>query len=339
MDESYFYDFEKLSTKEGFNKSLAHFQGIADIIGDFEDYYNLADLINELLTKKEMQQNQILPTVYALLVDKYYYFSLSFNLKKTLNEFSPLYETVKKWKGVDAVILYHHPDLGPTLLNPKNKKHFEFINNFKSNELITIYTGMFSDPDKNGIKEKAAKAIAKYFDGSKITTNDKFLKGKYAFKPVAAEAPVVKKKSPGRKKAVKTAVKSTVKKEAVKPDNPPQQPEPSAVGGRMTPLYSVPVTNELFHNGNVEAWKKIIQSYKTKHPGLEVYIYYDGERIHDIHSLFKWGKVKHGSTILFAVKGENIKDVAKLQRYFRQGASPMFESFLKFPVNKILNLF
>ena len=107
----------------------------------------------------------------------------------------------------------------------------------------------------------------------------------------------------------------------------------------MTPFYSIPVTNELFHNGNVEAWKKIIQSYNTKHPNLEVYIYYDGERIHDIHSLFKWGKVKHGSTILFAVKGENIKDVAKLQRYLRQGASPMFEAFLKFPVNKILNLF
>lgn len=339
MDESYFYDFEKLSTKEGFNKSLAHFQGIADIIGDFESCYNLADLINELILKKEMQQNQILPAVYALLVDKYSYFSLSFNLKKTLNEFSPLYETLKKWKGVDAVILYHHPDLGPTLLNPKNKKHFEFINNFKNNELVTIYTGMFSDPDKNELKKKAAKAIAKYFGGLKITSNDKFLKGKYTFKPVAAEVPVVKKKAPGRKKAVKAPVKSTVKQNTVKPDNSPQQSEPSAVGGRMTPLYSVPVTNELFHNGNVEAWKKIIQSYKTKHPGLEVYIYYDGERIHDIHSLFKWGKVKHGSTILFAVKGENIKDVAKLQRYFRQGASPLFESFLKFPVNKILNLF
>ena len=107
----------------------------------------------------------------------------------------------------------------------------------------------------------------------------------------------------------------------------------------MTPLYSVPVTNELFHNGNVEAWKKIILSYTTKHPGLEVYIYYDGERIHDIHSLFKWGKVKHGSTILFAVGGDDIQDVAKLQRYLRQGASPKFEDFLRFPVNKVLNLF
>jgi hypothetical protein len=107
----------------------------------------------------------------------------------------------------------------------------------------------------------------------------------------------------------------------------------------MTPFYSIPVTNELFHNGNVEAWKKIIQSYNAKHPNLEVYIYYDGERIHDIHSLFKWGKVKHGSVIMVAIAGEDIQDVAKLQRYLRQGASPMFEAFLRFPVNTVLNLF
>ena len=34
-------------------------------------------------------------------------------------------------------------------------------------------------------------------------------------------------------------------------------------------MYSILVTNELFHNGNVEAWKKIIQSYTTKYPGLQ----------------------------------------------------------------------
>ena len=104
-------------------------------------------------------------------------------------------------------------------------------------------------------------------------------------------------------------------------------------------MYSIPVTNELFHNGNVEAWKKIIQSYTTKYPGLEVYVFYEGERIHDINTLFKWGKVKHGSAILIAVAGADIRDVAKLQRYLRQGASQMFEAFLKAPGNAVLNLF
>jgi hypothetical protein len=114
---------------------------------------------------------------------------------------------------------------------------------------------------------------------------------------------------------------------------------PTGAPKRMTPMYSIPVTNELFHNGNVEAWKKIIQSYTSKYAGLEVYVFYEGERIHDINTLFKWGKVKHGSAIMIAVAGDNIQDVAKLQRYLKQGASHMFEAFLKGQVGAVLNLF
>ena len=125
-----------------------------------------------------------------------------------------------------------------------------------------------------------------------------------------------------------TVAEKPVKESTVIPSN-----------ARMTPLYSIPVTNELFHNGNVEAWKRIINSYYAKNPGLEVIIFYEGERIHDINTLFKWGKVKHGSAILFAVAGKEIKDVAKLQRYLKQGASQRFEDFLKGPVNAILKLF
>jgi hypothetical protein len=89
----------------------------------------------------------------------------------------------------------------------------------------------------------------------------------------------------------------------------------------------------------VEAWKRIVASYCAKYPALQVYIYYEGERILDINSLFKWGKVKHGSSIQFAVAGNDIKDVAKLQRYLVQGASHQFEAFLHGPVNNVLKLF
>jgi hypothetical protein len=107
----------------------------------------------------------------------------------------------------------------------------------------------------------------------------------------------------------------------------------------MTPMYSVVVANELFHNGNVEAWKRIVASYAAKYPALQVYIYYEGERILDINSLFKWGKVKHGSSIQLAVSGNDIKDVAKLQRYLIQGASKQYEAFLHGQVNTVLKLF
>jgi hypothetical protein len=118
-------------------------------------------------------------------------------------------------------------------------------------------------------------------------------------------------------------------------------PAPVAVPGssKMSPLVSVVVSNELFHNGNVEAWKRIIRSYNAKYPALQVFIYYDGERIVDINTLFKWGKVKHGSCIQFSVAGENIQDLAKLSRYFRQGASSQFEAFLHGSPDTVMNLF
>jgi hypothetical protein len=107
----------------------------------------------------------------------------------------------------------------------------------------------------------------------------------------------------------------------------------------MSALVSVVVSNELFHNGNVEAWKRIIRSYNAKYPNLQVFIYYDGERIVDINTLFKWGKVKHGSCIQFCVAGENVQDLAKLSRYFRQGASSSYEAFLHGSPDTVMNLF
>ena len=92
------------------------------------------------------------------------------------------------------------------------------------------------------------------------------------------------------------------------------------------------------HNGNVEAWKKIIESFNDKHPDLQVVIFFEGEVINDINALFKWGKVKHGDPIMFQVVGENIRSVSKLQKYLFEGASPRFEQFLKVDVGRILNL-
>ncbi|MGI9256703.1 MAG: hypothetical protein ACR2PY_07190, partial [Salinispira sp.] len=99
------------------------------------------------------------------------------------------------------------------------------------------------------------------------------------------------------------------------------------------------VTNELFHNGNVESWKRIIASYRSSYDDLDVLVYYDGERINDLNALFKWGKVKHGTPIRISVGGVHIKDVSKLRRYLFEGASPRFEVFLKGSIDQPLELF
>jgi hypothetical protein len=188
------------------------------------------------------------------------------------------------------------------------------------------------------VYEIATDALVQLLEGGKLKAAAVLTQGKFKWKPRPAARPA---KAPVRRAPKKGPPRRAgTGPRAAAPPAPAPAPPPAPTGKRrMTPLYSIPVSNELFHNGNVEAWKKVIQSYNHKHPGLEVFIFYEGERIHDINTLFKWGKVKHGSTIMIAVAGEEVRDVAKLQRYLRQGASPAFEAFLKFPVNTVLNLF
>ena len=331
--------YEHFFTRDGFNSSLGHFQAVANLIPGIQKKENLADLLNRQIAEGEVEQNQLGPIIYALLVDKYGYAFGSNNMKLSMDSFDELYDAISGWNAVDLVMTYVHPELGTQVVNPKNKEHWESLDLLRKNELVTVYAGGMEKGIDEKIGRKAVETVISYLDG-KVGKSPALLTSG-PFKPVAA--PKATTKAPRKHKPVKPKA-GRPKKTAVTETEaaPVAKPEARESGGgkrRMTPLYSVPVTNELFHNGNVEAWKRIIMSYQTRHPGLDVYIFYEGERIHDIHALFKWGKVKHGSTIVFAVAGEEIKDVAKLQRYLRQGASPRFEDFLRFPVNTVLNLF
>ncbi len=346
MVETARYEFEGLSTRDGFNRSLRHFKTVGEVIGDFEGQRNLADLLNGLLEDKQLEMNQIDPIVHALLVGhpRYPYASRSLNLPETITDFKPLIEETSRWNGVDLVLAYHHPDLGLTLINPKNEAHWAAAQSLKKNELVTIYAGAFASGGKDGLLQEAADRMADLLRGKSFRTPAAFTKG--SFKPTRPPKPAPVARAPRGRPAALKGVKKAAAPKAGAPTaasaatpSAAAAPPPAVRPSRMTPMYSIPVSNELFHNGNVEAWKRIIASYRAKHPGLDVFIFYDGERIHDINTLFKWGKVKHGSAIMIAVAGENIQDVAKLQRYLRQGASPMFEAFLRFPVNTVLNLF
>ena len=330
--------YDSLSTRQGFNDSLQHFQSVMGIISDYEEKYNLADIINSLIASKDLIQGQVASIVAALLSDKYGYYSTSGNLSVTTSDFEYIKSELKKLKAFDAVISYHHPELGYLVINPKNPDSWNVTNDIRKNEFVTVFIGTFSDNKKESFpREKAADVIFSLLNGKKTKLPDQLKKGSYKYKYYE---PFVEEDEEYDDFEEEYEEYEEASEEIV--EEPASKKEPvsaAAATGKMTPLYSVPVTNELFHNGNVEAWKRIIQSYNVKNPDLEVHIFYDGERILNIASLFKWGKVKHGSAILFAVAGDDIKDVAKLQKYLKQGASPQFEAFLKFPVNTVLNLF
>jgi hypothetical protein len=350
--------FDELATRDGFNRSLRHFKFISKVIGDFESRRNIADTLSGSLSEKSIEPRQVLPTLNAILVDKYHYVCRSRNLTESFEDFDSLTQTVGGWRAVDMVVAYFHPELGVVVVNPKNREHWEVVRALKKNELVTVFAGAFADTERDKKYADAISMLITLMEGGKVKTPASLTKGKFVFRkpaPVAPpEPPRAARKAKGRpagpalRAAEDAAVaapasalpaysSATASTAVAAPAAAPAAP--SSAPKRMTPMYSIPVTNELFHNGNVEAWKKIIQSYTTKYPGLDVYVFYEGERIHDINTLFKWGKVKHGSAIMIAVAGDDIRDVAKLQRYLKQGASHMFEAFLKAQVGAILNLF
>ncbi len=393
---------------------------------------HIADAVNELVLKKEISVADVPAIMYKILIDNWKYSVVSYNLESNAFNADQIISDFAKWKAVDIVFMYHHPDLGAIVINPKNPAHKEYVSDFKKHEMLVVFTGYNGKKDADELCELAQKKCLDVIYGRKVSGIEKLLKGSYAFKKDAKfDDSVVAVPVSGNSKATRlTSSKNGTQNNIVvkpgklverayeqknsfsiggktNPDNPkwtyakyaadmknqpkdaksnvatiPQStgtfsfakqnqqtlPAPedsvsstSAVAAepvsevsesqenvqvsnpnsikKMSPMLSVVVTNELFHNGNVEAWKRIMNSYTTKYPDLQIWVYYEGEKITDINALFKWGKVKHGSCIQFVVVGENIRDVPKLKRYFTQGASPMFEAFLQGAPGAVLNLF
>ncbi len=338
--------FEGLADRQGFNASVRHIKTVVAVVERVEGRENLADVIGELIEERLLDKDEVLPVVAMVLGDKFHYRAVSLNLPSVAQDLATVAEAAGTWNAVDLVAVYHHPDLGPIAVNPKNPKSLARIDRLSRNELLVAWAGRYGKEADAALLDQAAQALAALFAGKTPKPKLDLAKGDCTYKQPKAKG-VAASRGPRASAQAKAPAAAPRKKATgaagaqVAFEHKPAVEAERAVkpGSRMTPMYSVQVTNELFHNGNVEAWKRIIASYNAKYPGLQVLVYYDGERIADINALFKWGKVKHGSTIQFAVAGDDIQGVAKLQRYLAQGASPQFEAFLRGPVNATLPLF
>lgn len=347
--------YNRLATREGFNTSVRHINRTLDLLDVFGPRKNLADEINEKLSDKDFDEEAVLSAVTMLLVEKSGYIVLSRNLKAVTTDSLSVVSETASWKAVDLLIGYHHPDLGYIVINPKNPDSAPIIAGFRKYELVVLYAGMQKKNDTSTkLCQAALENLILLLEGKKAKAPAGITSGPYVFVAPAKPKAVKTAKAPKtQKKTGKTSIKAPVtawsqSSETTLPSAvavvshtaaPPPAVQAAPGRSKMSPLVSVVVTNELFHNGNVEAWKRIIRSYNSKYPNLQVFIYYDGERIVDINTLFKWGKVKHGSCIQFCVSGEDIQDLAKLSRYFRQGASHQFEAFLHGSPDTVMNLF
>ena len=314
-----------LSSRAGFNSALRHFKTVNAFAADMNDGYNLADVINQALSEDTIERYQVRAILNALLVDKFGYAYEAHNMTETVESVDKLIERTSKWGSLQVVLAYHHPQAGVFVINPKNESHWEESLPLIKDELVVVYVGSADGSLETKTLKSAVEDFIKLMYGRSIKDKSAYL-GEGKVKPPVSQAPTP---PPSQEPQGQAEVQA-------------QAPEKAESGGkkrRITPRYSVLVTNELFHNGNVEAWKRVIESYKAKYAGLDVLIWYENERINDINSLFKWGKVKHGTPIMFSVVGEDIKGVAKLQRYLFEGASPRFEVFLRGGVGRTLDLF
>ncbi|AFG36274.1 hypothetical protein [Spirochaeta africana] len=299
-----------LSRRAGFNTALRHFKAVSGFLKPVSSGANLADLLADALENGVLSEEQVPLVVSALLADKFSYAAVSRNAEVIIEDVDAVIEKLCGWSALQIVVVYEHPEAGSFAINPCRKESWKQALPILRDELVVVYVG----PASGELPAEVLQAAA--YDVHEILA--------------------------GREPAGRPEYTATTARRPAPPPKPKVAKQPAAARKgdyRITPRYSVVVTNELFHNGNVEAWKRIVGSYRATYPELDVLIYYDNERIKDINSLFKWGKVKHGTPILISVAGDQIRDVSKLQRYLFEGASPRFEMFLKGSIDQPLELF
>ena len=132
-------NLEVLSTRAGFNSAVRHMNKTIEISGDLGSN-NLGDLLYEKSDESLSGERGGL-LLQMLLVDKLGYKSVSMNLASVAQDIPALAVEFEKWKGVDLIAAYHHPDLGLIIANPKNAEELSDLSMMRKRELLVMYAG------------------------------------------------------------------------------------------------------------------------------------------------------------------------------------------------------
>jgi hypothetical protein len=298
-----------LSARPGFNAAVRHIKKALGILDALEGGENFADALRQP-RHGGLSNADSLSLLALLLVDKLGYTALSANPGAFAEDLPALAREFETWNAVDLVAVFHDPRfLG--IVNPKNAEQLAALGRPFPRELLVVYAG--GGDRKRELGAKAARTALALLGGERPDIPPELRSG-------VPRGAAPKKRAPGGK-------------------------APGTTEGPLTsPLCSVRVANELFHYGNVEAWKRVIGDYENAHPGCKVHVYYGGEPILDLNALFTWGKAPWGSVIQFAVSssgaaGVVVRDMARLRRYLAQASGRDFEPLLGGPAAGGLTLF
>jgi len=133
-------NLEALSTRQGFNSAVRYIQKTIEISSSAGSG-NLGDILREL-GNDDTSGGRIGLLLRMLLVDKLGYKTASANLSVEVAEPAKFAAEFEKWKGVDLVAAYHHPELGLLIANPKVAEELAGFGQLRKRELMVIYAGL-----------------------------------------------------------------------------------------------------------------------------------------------------------------------------------------------------
>jgi hypothetical protein len=284
-----------LSARPGFNAAVRHIKKALGMLDALEGGENFADALGRP-PFRGLSEEDSLSLLGLLLVDKLGYATLSANPPGFAGDLPALAAKFAGWDAVDMVAVFHDPRfLG--IVNPKNAGQLAALGRPLPRSLLVVYAGSGRGDVKGDLGAAAARAALALLGGARPELPPGLLAG-----ALPAAGP--------KTKALPGGIRAAP---------------------RRTPLRSVRVSNDLFHFGNVEAWKRVIGEYEKARPGCKVRVYYQGEPVLDLNALFAWGKARHGSVIQFAVSGPGaaIRDTALLRRLLARASSRDFEPLLR----------
>jgi len=142
-----------LSTRVGFNTAVRHIKKTLSIIDILSENKNLADILEA--TEGEDLTNEQRPIVLRmLLADKMGYKTASINLANVIEDSSVLADEFSRWKAVDLVIAYYHPDKGILMANPKRKESLASLGPLKKHELLVVFAGKMGNLPMSSVKRQ-----------------------------------------------------------------------------------------------------------------------------------------------------------------------------------------
>ena len=295
---------------------------------------HVSDVLNSLIDSKDLESSQIMELISIIIRDKFQAYVLSFNLEENLSirdagtqtHFEKISKTLSAWNEFSIVCTCHSGEDGVRVINPYSMGSWQNAFPLRAHSCFSIYIFNTQEIKNEQVElfSQAAQNLASFIQGKK---QPKELSHYSTFINSA------KKSWDTQALSKNTSVRPTAQIQTA------TVAHKSPKDLTLSPKYSVQVTNELFHNGNVEAWKNIIESYTFIYPQSKVYIYYEDEKIFDINTLFQWGKVQNGRSIMFQVEGKEFKQLSILRKCFYEASSPRFEVFMKKDLSKPLSLF